>query len=69
MNMINNNESSPVVEKVSLKEVKSEKEKQNLETNPLLNDLFNSMLALNEEELNQAMAYVKSRLEILDKYK
>lgn len=69
MNIPNNNEPSPVVEKVSLKDVKTEKNKQNFETNPILNDLFNSMLALNEEELKQAIAYVQSRLDILNKYK
>ena len=68
-NMLDNNEESPVVEKVSLNDINQEKMNQDAEENSAVNNLYNAMMALNEEEIKKAIAYVKSRLDILNKHK
>ena len=68
-NLINNNEPAPVVEKVSLKEVKQEKDIAKAEDDEIVNNLINSALALNEQEIQMAIAFLDKKIEILKKIK
>ena len=65
-NKINNN-STAAVEKVSLKQIKQEKESIAASEDKVVTDLINAVLALNEEELDMAIAFVNKKLEKLEK--
>lgn len=58
-------QSAPVIEKVAKSDLKQERNKLDLENDSVASELINSMLALNEEELDKAIAFVKKKLEIL----
>ena len=64
-----NNETAPVVEKVSLKQVKQEKAQASIEENEILNKLVNSALAMTNEERLKAIAFLDRKLQILKKLK
>ena len=64
-----NNETAPVVEKVSLKTVKQEKAQASIEENEVLNKLVNSALAMTDEERLKAIAFLDKKLQILKKLK
>ena len=64
-----NNETAPVVEKVSLKQVKQEKAQASIEENEVLNKLVNSALAMTDEERLKAIAFLDKKLQILKKLK
>lgn len=65
-NKINNN-STAAVEKVSLKQIKQEKESIAASEDKVVTDLINAVLALNDEELDMAIAFVNKKLEKLEK--
>lgn len=64
-----NNETAPVVEKVSLKQVKQEKAQASIEENEVLSKLVNSALAMTDEERLKAIAFLDRKLQILKKLK
>lgn len=68
-NLINNNEPTPVVEKVSIKTVRQEKASVEAENNEVINNLVNSALSMNEEEIQKAIAFVQKKIDILKKIK
>lgn len=55
----------PVIEKVTLKEIEEENNKLSPEDQQLSDELANAVLAMNEEELQKAIAFIKKKLEIL----
>ncbi len=55
---------APVVEKVSLKDLKDEKEKIDFEENTPVNNFIKTAMALNDEDLDKAIAFVNKKLEI-----
>ncbi len=55
----------PVIEKVTLKEIEEENNKLSPEEQQLSDELANAVLAMNEEELQKAIAFVKKKIEIL----
>lgn len=64
-----NEQPAPVVEKISVEELKQEQNKLDLEENTPINNLIKSMMALEGEELDKAIAFVNKKLEILKKLK
>lgn len=68
-NLINNEKPAPAVEKVSMKTVKQEKALASAENDEIINNLINSALAMNEEELQKAIAFVQKKIDILKKIK
>lgn len=58
-------QSAPVIEKIKKSDLKQERNKLDLENDSVASELINSMLALNEEELDKAIAFVKNKIEIL----
>ncbi len=68
---IMNNQPAPVVEKVSLDSINSEKE--SLDNQPVTDNsmtkLLNIMMSMNEKELKKAAAYVEKKIEKLNKLK
>ena len=56
---------APVIEKVAISDLNQERTMLDLEEDNVVNNLIKSMLALNEEELKKAIAYVEKKLEIL----
>jgi hypothetical protein len=64
-----NNETAPVVEKVSLKTVKQEKAQASIEENEILSKLVSSALAMTDEERLKAIAFLDKKLQILKKLK
>ena len=68
-NLINNEKPAPVVEKVSMKTVRQEKALAGAENDEIINNLINSALAMNEEELQKAIAFVQKKIDILKKIK
>lgn len=68
-NLINKNEPTPVVEKVSIKTVRQEKASVEAENNEVINNLVNSALSMNEEEIQKAIAFVQKKIDILKKIK
>lgn len=55
----------PAIEKVTLKEIEEENNKLSPEDQQLSDELANAVLAMNEEELQKAIAFIKKKLEIL----
>lgn len=62
-----NEQPAPVVEKVSLKEIKQDQNSIDLEEDTPMNNLIKSMMALKGEDLDKAIAFVNKKLEILKK--
>lgn len=60
-----NEQPTPVVEKVTLKDIEEENNKLSPEEQQLADELAASVLAMNEEELQKANAFLKKKLEIL----
>lgn len=68
-NDLTTQEPAPVIEKVSLKELNQEQNALNLEEDTPINNLIKSMMALEGEDLDKAIAFVEKKLEILRKLK
>lgn len=64
-----NEQPAPKVEKVSVKQLKQEQSKLDLEENTPINNLIKSMMALKGEDLDKAIAFVEKKIEILKKLK
>lgn len=64
-NELLNNEPAPVVEKVTIKDVKQEKEKIDFEEDTPVNNFVKAAMALNDKELDKAIAFINKKLEIL----
>lgn len=64
-NELLNNEPAPVVEKVTIKDVKVEKEKIDFEEDTPANNFVRAAMALNDKELDKAIAFINKKLEIL----
>lgn len=64
-----NEQPTPIVEKVSVKQLKQEQNKLDLEENTPINNLIKSMMALEGEDLDKAIAFVEKKIEILKKLK
>lgn len=64
-NELINNEPAPTVEKVSVKDLKNEKSKIELEQNTPVNNFVKAAMALSDEDLDKAIAFVNKKLEIL----
>lgn len=62
-----NDQPTPVIEKVSLKEIQEENNKLSPEEQQLANELAESVMAMNEDELKKAVAFLDKKLEILKK--
>ena len=67
-NDIKNNQ-SPTVEKISIKEIKSEQSKLDLEENTPVNNFIRAAMALSDEELDKAVAFINKKLEKLRNFK
>ena len=68
-NLINNNEPAPVVEKVTLKNVREEKVQSTLEDDAFLNKLVELAIEMSDEERLMAIEFLKRKIEILKKIK
>ena len=64
-NELLNNEPAPAVEKVTLKDVKEEKEKIDFEEDTPVNNFVKAAMALNDKELDKAIAFINKKLEKL----
>lgn len=64
-NELINNEPAPTVEKVSVKDLKDEKSKIELEQDTPVNNFVKAAMALSDEDLDKAIAFVNRKLEIL----
>lgn len=64
-NELLNGEPAPVVEKVTLKDVRNEKEKIDFEEDTPVNNFIKAAMALNDKELDKAIAFINKKLEIL----
>lgn len=64
-----NNQPAPVVEKVAKKVLKTEKNKIDVESNKVVNDFINTVMALSDEDLEKALAFVNKKVELLKKLK
>ena len=64
-NELINNEPAPVVEKVSIKDLKEEKAKIDFEQDTPVNNFVKTAMALSDEDLDNALAFVNKKLEIL----
>ncbi len=62
-----NNQPAPVVEKVAKKVLKTEKTKLEIENNKVVNDFINTVMALSDEDLEKALAFVNKKVEQLKK--
>lgn len=59
------NQPAPSIEKVSVAELRQEQSNLDLEADTPINNLIKSMLALEGEDLDKALVFVKKKLEIL----
>lgn len=66
---LNNEQPAPTIEKISTKEIKNEQVKLDLEEDTPINNLIKSMIALEGEDLDKAIALVEKKLDILKKLK
>ncbi len=64
-NELLNGEPAPIVEKVTLKDVRNEKEKIDFEEDTPVNNFIKAAMALNDKELDKAIAFINKKLEIL----
>lgn len=64
-NELINNEPAPTVEKVSIKDLKDEKSKIELEQDTPVNNFVKTAMALSDEDLDKALAFVNKKLKIL----
>ena len=64
-NELINNEPAPAVEKVSVKDLKNEKSKIEFEQDTPVNNFVKAAMALSDEDLDKAIAFVNRKLEIL----
>ena len=64
-NELLNDEPAPVVEKVTIKDVKEEKEKIDFEEDTPANNFVRAAMALNDKELDKAITFINKKLEIL----
>lgn len=64
-NELINKEPAPVVEKVSVKDLNEEKNKIDFEEDSPVNNLIRTAMALSDEDLDKALAFVNKKLEIL----
>ena len=64
-NELLNNEPAPVVEKVTIKDVKEEKEKIDFNEDTPVNNFVKAAMALNDKELDKAIAFINKKLEKL----
>ena len=65
MENLNNEQVSPTIEKVSNKDLKSEKLKLNLETKSVVSDFVNAAMNLSDEELDWAIEFMKKKIDKL----
>lgn len=56
---------APVIEKVSLKNIETERNDIELEADDPINNLIKAALELDEEDLKKAIAFINKKLEIL----
>ena len=69
-NNINEQQPSPIIEKVSIKDIDIEKTKVSLEEDSPVNNFVKAAMALNDEELDLAITFLKNKLRKLqDKIK
>ena len=66
---LNEQQPAPVVEKVAKKELKTEKTKLDVDNNKVVKDFVDSVMALSDEELDMALAFVNKKLEKLKNLK
>jgi len=64
-NELINNEPAPTVEKVSIKDLKDEKSKIELEQDTPVNNFVKTAMALSDEDLDKALAFVNKKLKLL----
>ena len=67
--ILNEQQPAPSVEKVSVKELKKEQGKLELENNKLVKDFIDSVMALSNEDLDRALAFLNKKLDMLKKIK
>lgn len=63
------NQPAPVVEKVAKNVLKTEKTKLEIENNKVVNDFINTVMALSDEDLEKALAFVNKKVEMLKNIK
>lgn len=66
---LDNGQPAPTIEKISTKEIRNEQVKLDLEEDTPINSLIKSIMALEGEDLDKAIALVERKLEILKKLK
>ena len=68
-NMLENEQPAAVVEKISIKDINAEKNKIELEENTPVNNFIRAAMALSDEDLDKAIAFVNKKLEKLKNLK
>ena len=63
------NQPAPVVEKVAKKTLKREKTKLEVESVKVVKDFVDAVMALSDEDLDKALAFVNKKLETIKKLK
>ena len=64
-----NNQPTPIVEKVAKKVLKKEKNKIDIQNNKVVNEFINTVMALSDDDLEKALAFVNKKVEMLKKLK
>lgn len=68
-NIVNGEQPVSSVEKISKIDLKTEQNKMSLEENTPVNNFINTVMSLNDKELDKAIAFINKKLEILKKKK
>lgn len=68
-NIVNGEQPVSSVEKISKTDLKTEQNKMSLEENTPVNNFINTVMSLNDKELDKAIAFINKKLEILKKNK
>ena len=66
---LNKEQPAPVVEKVTKKVLKKEKNKIDIETDKVVSNFINTIMTLSDEDLDKALAFVNKKIEIFKKMK
>ena len=66
---LNIEQPTPVVEKVKKKILNTEKTKLNIENNKVISDFISSVMALSDEDLDKALAFINKKIDLLKKIK
>ena len=66
---IENEQQTPVIEKVSLKNIEAERAELEMDEDNPFDELIETSLKLNDEDLDKAIAFIKKKLDILNNKK